>query len=194
LNPNSVIAPNTTQRPVIISPNGASPYATSPYATSPYATSPYATSPSPASPYSTNRVPASPYTSSPLTPVTPSFPRAASPSPTPAPTPAAPTQTQKAPTPADPSVNPVPDPDVPGNGNGNGGAATPAWNPPFRTPSVPRLLNPSDRTASLRPKVVVPVSWPVRRAAPRNDIRQPQTPPTAPRPRGLDDTGWGPAY
>ena len=95
--------------------------------------------------------------------------------------------------------NPVPDPDA-----DNSTRSTPQWKPPvIRTPNVPRLLNPTDRTASLQPRIAAPVRWatvqpavyraaPSRRAA-RNsapapvDLRQPRHVRPA-----LNDGGWRP--
>ena len=59
--------------------------------------------------------------------------------------------------------------------------------PAYSAPPVPRLLNPSDRTASLRPRVAAPVSWSrartavfspsAHRQAPQDDVQQPASTP-----------------
>lgn len=70
----------------------------------------------------------------------------------------------------------------------------PAPAPSSNAPPVPRLLNPSDRTASLRPRIAVPVSWARVRPAVfsasshreaesvTDDVRQPARPKPLPNP------------
>ncbi|MCA9175358.1 MAG: hypothetical protein KDB14_12830 [Planctomycetales bacterium] len=111
-----------------------------------------------------------------------------------------------------PAPNPVPDPDA----NASPTPSAPAWSvPTFQPPNVPRLLNPSDRTASLRPRVVAPVHWATLRPATYRPAPTASTAPTSPTrqtrnaPGGvqgairaipsraatpLDDSGWQSVY
>jgi hypothetical protein len=91
-----------------------------------------------------------------------------------------------------PAAQPVPDPEYPFNSN----TSSPSPSPSTSLPSVPRLLNPTDRSASLSPRLMVPVSWPSRARGPRQPVSAgavvqppPSSQPLA-RPQRLDDTGW----
>ena len=193
LDPGAIV-PQVNQRPTLdssyLSPAYATPNYTAPYATPSYSSGPYTDY---STDYSTSAPTLAPPTDQSITTQRPATPPRASTEPYTKPlmtAPAAPgakgsnnTDDGSA-TDNGAAPNPVPDPDAGARGQG------PTWSPPtIRVPPVPRLLNPSDRTAALRPRMAAPVSWAkVRRAVyggatvrpVQDDIQQPrQVPMTA---------------